>query len=68
VIARRTDCVHVPDELAGFVEAIEANFPIVLPQLLEILLGFGEQRGLGRRAALGLWRNLTCRPVDLETS
>jgi hypothetical protein len=48
MIASDTDCVHVPDELASFVEAIEANFPIVLPQLPEFLLVFGKQRGFER--------------------
>jgi hypothetical protein len=46
VIAGDADRVHVPDELAGFVEAIEPDRAIVFPQLVELLLGLRKQRAV----------------------
>jgi hypothetical protein len=39
MITSDTDRVHVAYQLAGLVEAIQADFSIMLPQLLELLLG-----------------------------
>ena len=47
MIASHADGVHVPDEIPGLVQAIEADLTIVLHQLLKLLFGLGKQRGLG---------------------
>jgi hypothetical protein len=47
MIASDADRVHVPDQIPGLVQAIEADLTVVFEQLPELLLGLGEQRGLG---------------------
>jgi hypothetical protein len=57
MITSNADRVHVPDQISGLLEAIQPNFSVVLPQLLELLFGFGEQRALRsdhRQSALNL--------------